>query len=90
MTQRFTDKTVLITGAAGGIGLSIVEKFSKEGAHVVVADTSLASLGSAAAIAKRHNVPYLVLPGDLTDSDYANNLSSEALALKRAVGCCCQ
>jgi len=36
--MRFRNKTVIVTGAAGGIGLAIVKRFAGEGANVVVAD----------------------------------------------------
>ena len=36
--MRFTNKTVLITGAAGGIGRQTGLSFAKEGANIVVTD----------------------------------------------------
>jgi NAD(P)-dependent dehydrogenase (short-subunit alcohol dehydrogenase family) len=42
LSQRFKDKVVIITGAAGGIGRAIAERFSLEGAHVVVNDVNAA------------------------------------------------
>lgn len=36
MSQRFQDRTVVITGASQGIGLSVARKFSNEGANVVL------------------------------------------------------
>jgi 3alpha(or 20beta)-hydroxysteroid dehydrogenase len=37
MSKRFTGRTVLITGAVGALGETMVHMFAKEGAHVVVA-----------------------------------------------------
>jgi 2-keto-3-deoxy-L-fuconate dehydrogenase len=36
--ERLTGKTCLVTGAAQGIGRSIVERFRSEGAHVIATD----------------------------------------------------
>ena len=38
--MRFKDKSVLITGGAGGIGKAAVRIFANEGAKVMVADLS--------------------------------------------------
>lgn len=35
----FTNKTVIVTGAAQGLGKSIAEHFAKEGANIIIADT---------------------------------------------------
>ena len=36
--QRFVNKTVIVTGAASGIGRGVAERFSQEGANVVLCD----------------------------------------------------
>jgi meso-butanediol dehydrogenase/(S,S)-butanediol dehydrogenase/diacetyl reductase len=38
--RRFEDRTVVVTGAAGGIGQGIAARFAGEGARVVLADRS--------------------------------------------------
>ena len=38
--MRFQDRTVIVTGAASGIGAAAVELFLREGAHVIGADLS--------------------------------------------------
>lgn len=65
--MRFTDKNVLITGAAGGIGSTLVERFSAEGARVAVADRDVSGI-----TADAH------LPGDLLDAEYADGLAEAA------------
>jgi 3-oxoacyl-[acyl-carrier protein] reductase len=38
MTKRFVDKVVLITGAAGGMGLAFARRFLQEGAELILTD----------------------------------------------------
>lgn len=42
--NRFANKTVVVTGAASGIGRGVVERFSQEGANVVACDQDQAAL----------------------------------------------
>jgi 3-oxoacyl-[acyl-carrier protein] reductase len=44
MAERFKDKTVLVTGAAGGLGRGFALGFAQEGARLVLADMNLAGL----------------------------------------------
>lgn len=69
MTVRFAGKGVLVTGAAGGIGACVVEKFRAEGARVAVADRDVSSIG-----AEVH------LPGNLLEAAYADGLPAAARA----------
>jgi NAD(P)-dependent dehydrogenase (short-subunit alcohol dehydrogenase family) len=46
--MRFSNKTIIITGAGGGIGLAIARKFAKEDANVVLADINMEQLQKAA------------------------------------------
>jgi len=63
----FSGKTVLITGAAGGIGQSIVAKLRAAGARIAVADRDVSAI-----TAEAH------LPGDLLDPIYADALPAQA------------
>jgi NAD(P)-dependent dehydrogenase (short-subunit alcohol dehydrogenase family) len=47
--MRFQDKTVIVTGAAGGIGSAIARRFAAEGARVVVTDVNAEGAGATAA-----------------------------------------
>src|SRR3954469_18680831 len=46
--MRFTNKTVIVTGGAGGIGLAIASRFASEGASIVLADINMEHLQKAA------------------------------------------
>jgi NAD(P)-dependent dehydrogenase (short-subunit alcohol dehydrogenase family) len=45
--MKFSGKTIVITGAAGGIGLAIAKKFASEGGNVVLADLNMEALQKA-------------------------------------------
>lgn len=67
--MKFEGKHVLVTGAAGGMGRAITQRFRREGARVCVADLDCSGLAADAA-----------LPGDLTDASYADGLAGAAAA----------
>ena len=67
--MRFSGKTALVTGAAGGIGQAIVAGLRAEGARVAAADRD-----SSAIPADAH------LDGDLLNPDYCDGLINAAAA----------
>jgi meso-butanediol dehydrogenase/(S,S)-butanediol dehydrogenase/diacetyl reductase len=75
--NRFNEKTVLVTGAASGIGLAAARRFLDEGAHVVMLDIDKAKLEQAAAGLPQDRV--LVHVGDTADK------ATAAAAVKAAV-----
>lgn len=80
MAGRFRNKVLMITGAAGGVGRGVVEKFHTEGARLVLIDRQRAScealvsdLGIAAA-------DCLILGGDLGQVEAMDRIVSEVEA----------
>lgn len=67
---RFNDKTVLVTGAASGIGLATARRFLDEGARVVMLDIDGAKLEEAVARLPQDRV--LVQVGDTADKATAS------------------
>ncbi len=68
--MRLQGKTAIITGAASGIGRGIAERFSAEGARVVIADLEQARPQSAAAeIAAATRGQVLGIAVDVTDEE---------------------
>ena len=65
--MNLNGKSALVTGAAGGIGASIVQRLRDAGTRVAVADRSVDGIE-----AEAH------LPGDLLDPDYADQLPRAA------------
>lgn len=54
--MRFENKTVIVTGGAGGIGLAIASRFASEGANIVLADINMEHLQQAAETLKTKNI----------------------------------
>jgi len=76
--HRFTEKTVLITGAASGMGLAATRRFLDEGARVVMLDIDAESLEKAAAALPQDRV--LVQVGDTADMATATNAVKATVA----------
>ena len=75
--NRFNDKTVLVTGAASGIGLAAARRFLDEGARVVMLDIDETKLRQAAAALPDDRVQVQV--GDTADK------ATAAAAVKAAL-----
>jgi meso-butanediol dehydrogenase/(S,S)-butanediol dehydrogenase/diacetyl reductase len=75
--NRFKEKTVLVTGAASGIGLATARRFLDEGARVVMLDIDEAGLKKAASGLPQDRV--LVQAGDTADKETAATAVKAAL-----------
>jgi 3-hydroxybutyrate dehydrogenase len=75
--MQFQGKIVLITGAAGGIGIAAARRFIDEGAQVALVDLSQAALAKAAA-----DLPGepLLLAADVGDEDSVRGYVEQTLA----------
>lgn len=68
MYQRFSGKTVVITGACRGIGAGIAERFAQEGANLVLASNDLERVTfTSEQLASEYSVNSLALGIDVTD-----------------------
>jgi 2,3-dihydroxy-2,3-dihydro-p-cumate dehydrogenase len=78
---RFKGQTVIVTGAAHGIGEAIAQQFAAEGADLVLADLDEARLASAAEnLEHEHNASVVTTGGDLSTEPAAQTMVDTARA----------
>lgn len=65
MSQRFTNRLVVITGAGGGLGRALAHGFAREGARLVLTDVDDALLKETAAELAKHGAPNSIHRVDL-------------------------
>lgn len=75
--QRFKGKTVIVTGAASGIGLGVAQRFSSEGANVVMCDVDERRLTGAAGALPHERT--LALRCDVSDARAVDGLVAAAV-----------
>ncbi len=81
VARRFVDQVVVVTGAAGGIGLAIAQAFAAEGATLVMADVQAdAVAASAQAVARTYRVRSLAVAADLSAEAGAQSLLAQTEA----------
>jgi len=62
----FNSKTVIVSGAAQGIGAAVAERLAAEGARVALFDLQLDVISHAEALSRRYGRPMLGLPVDVS------------------------
>ncbi len=79
MQQRFTNKIVMVTGAAHGIGRAIALRFGSEGAQVIVNDVN--AQGAEATVQAITTSGGLAVPGvaDVSDKSQVDRLFDSVL-----------
>ena len=68
---------VLVTGANGGIGKAIVNKYSRQGLTLAIADKDEKQANKLVHEINRGNGKAMAFPGDLLDQNYSDNLANE-------------
>ncbi len=72
----FTDKTVIVTGSARGIGLAIARRFSSMGANVVISDIDQELVEKVTA---EFETPAIGIKANVTDSADVENLFKQTM-----------
>ena len=68
---------VLVTGANGGIGKAIVNKYSRQGLTMAIADKDEDKANKLVHEINHGNGKAMAFPGDLLDQNYSDNLANE-------------
>ncbi len=77
---RFSEKNILITGAASGIGKAAALRFSQEGGRVVIADKNIPAAEQVASqINKQFGYDPLVIYVDVQDADSTQQMVDTAI-----------
>ena len=66
-SRKLAGKVVLITGAAGGLGTALCQRYAAAGALVAAMDLDAAGLDALVADLQGNGAKALALPGDITD-----------------------
>ena len=78
MASRLSGKVAVITGAAGGIGQAIAERFAAEGANIAVADRQAAD--ETGRLVQAHGVKFLGLTCDVSDQQAVERFAEKVRA----------
>lgn len=76
---KVADRAVIVTGAAGGIGRAIAERFAVEGAHVVMNDTNAAGAEAVAHAVVAAGGSAVAVAADVSDASQVERLFNTAV-----------
>lgn len=87
--MRFQDKIAVITGAAGGIGTAIAERFASEGARVVVTDMNAEGVEATATAIRASGGQARGFAADISTSAGCKAVIADALAHEGRIDVLC-
>lgn len=87
--MRFQDKVVVVTGAAGGIGAAIVQRFASEGARVVVTDVNAEGVAATASAVQVAGGRARGVVSDISKVDGCRAIIADTLAQEGRIDVLC-
>lgn len=87
--MRFKDKTVIVTGAAGGIGSAIARRFAGEGAMVILTDLNAAGAEAAAAALRGEGQRARAFAADIATADGCHAIVADVIAREGRIDVLC-
>lgn len=87
--MRFQNKTVIVTGAAGGIGAAISARFAAEGAQVVVTDVNAEGAEATVAEILAQGGTARALAGDIAQPEGCRAIVENVIATEGAIDVLC-
>lgn len=87
--MRFQDKIVIVTGAAGGIGIAIAERFAREGARVIVTDMNAEGVEAITAAIRTAGGQARGFAADISTSAGCKAVIADALAHEGRIDVLC-
>lgn len=87
--MRFQDKSVIVTGAAGGIGSAIAARFAAEGAQVVLTDVNGDGARAAAASIRANGGHARAFAADIITAEGCQSIVSNVMATEGKIDVLC-
>jgi len=87
--QELRGRVAVVTGAAGGIGRALAERFGREGMRVVIADIDGAALAGVEQALRAAGIEALAVPTDVSRADAVASLAERTLHAFGAVHVVC-
>lgn len=87
--MRFQDKTVIVTGAAGGIGSAIAARFASEGAQVIITDVNAEGAEAAAAAIRATGGRARAFAADIVTAEGCQSIIANVMAAEGKVDVLC-
>lgn len=87
--MRFQDKSVIVTGAAGGIGSAIAARFAREGAQVIVTDVNAEGAETAAAAIRATGGRARAFAADIVTAEGCQSIIADVMAQEGRIDVLC-